>query len=41
MSDRDLKCIEAGPPPGGMYRVGKKAAGALLDSREHREWPTP
>lgn len=23
------------------FRTGKKAAGALLDGREHREWPTP
>jgi protein gp37 len=33
--DLDLKCIEQGPPPGGMYRVGKKAAGRLLDGILH------
>jgi protein gp37 len=37
--DRDLKCIEAGPPPNGMYRVGKKGAGAMLDGTLHREFP--
>lgn len=28
-----------GMPPASMLRVGKKAAGALLDGREHREFP--
>ncbi len=36
---RDLPCIEAGPPPGGMYRVGKKAAGRLLDGVTHDAMP--
>lgn len=27
------------PNAGFAFRVGKKAAGALLDGREHREWP--
>lgn len=26
--------------PAWMQRMGKKAAGALLDGREHKEWPT-
>jgi protein gp37 len=36
---RDLKAIEAGPAPGGMYRVGKKVAGRHLDGVLHDGFP--
>lgn len=38
--DRELKCIEAGPPTGGMYRVGKRVAGRLLDGVTHDGFPS-
>ncbi|WP_371134294.1 DUF5131 family protein [Parvibaculum sp.] len=42
--DRDGTVREAGASPyvagfAGIRRVGKKRAGALLDGREHREFP--
>lgn len=34
------RCTDFGNPTGAlMMKVGKKAAGAMLDGREHREWP--
>jgi protein gp37 len=38
--DRELKCIEDGPPPEGMYRVGKRLAGRLLDGVTHDGFPS-
>lgn len=38
--DRDMREIEAGPPPNGMYRVGKARAGRLLDGVLHDAKPT-
>jgi protein gp37 len=37
--DRSLAVIENGPPPDGMYRVGKARAGRALDGRTHDEFP--
>jgi protein gp37 len=38
--DRSLKVLETGPPANGFsFRVGKKAAGYLLDGRTHQEFP--
>jgi protein gp37 len=37
--DRDPPAIQAGPSASGMYRIGKKAAGRLLDGRTHDEFP--
>lgn len=36
---RRVPSAQEGVRPALMFRVGKKAAGVLLDGREHREWP--
>ncbi len=38
---RDVEAFPCGPNSMPMYRVGKKAAGALLDGREWRNFPKP
>jgi protein gp37 len=37
--NRNLKAIKVSLPENGMYRVGKRAAGAMLDGREWRQFP--